>query len=307
MRAVATGLRPAQTGLIVEAMKDPARLLPRACCLALAVGCLAVSNAPAGVVQIDAFDRGAYTATGQHVATLQRTITGYLFNTQRSFFAFDLTSISGMVVTSATLVLQVVSFEGNLPEHEFFLYDVGTPVSNVVVGYAGGSPAGQAIFADLGTGATYGSGTVPFFPPFGLPPPDRILPLSPAALEDLTEAAGGLFALGVHVTTAPGPVGSYVSFSNDTAIDPGPWRHYLVLETAVETPRISSMSISNDVVELQFRGLPVGSTVAVQRTVAIMNGWNHVESFVPSSTRTNWSEPRSNRVHALYRLTGHGP
>ena len=96
-------------------------------------------------------------------------------------------------------------------------------------------------------------------------------------------------------------------FSEDSQFNPGPWRHYLLLDVvpAVNDPvRISAMAITNDTIYLSFENLPVGDNVGVQRTTAILQeGWGLIDSFVPGSPTAGWNEPRDNRNHALYRLT----
>ncbi len=261
-------------------------------------------------VQITAFNRGHYVETGRHQSH-QNTTTGNFGGFQNSYFAFDLTPIEGMTVVGATLELELYDYFGPAgSSHRYDLHSVTTDVMDVVATYPAGSPEGQAIWTDLGSGTFFGSDTVNQFPS-GFPPANRMVPLNAAALAALSDAAGDLFAIGVTVPTAApgGNVASGLSFSLDHFLfDPGPWDHVLhldVVPAGVADPvRISAMSVTNDIIYLEFEGLTPGETVGVDRTTAILQeGWAPVHSFVPDASEAGWNEPRDGRNHALYRLT----
>jgi len=102
----------------------------------------------------------------------------------RSFFTFDLSSLTGPVI-SATLELQNYSTNtGTLG-----LFDVHTDTETL--NNTGGTNNG--IFTDLGTGASYGT-----FPVSGSLPTTHILSfqLNQQAIDDINAAAGGFFSIG---------------------------------------------------------------------------------------------------------------
>lgn len=176
---------------------------------------------------IDALDRGWYDVFGQSTALNQpvgNTVTGQSARELRSFFVFDLASVSG-IVSGATLRLELEAYFGTDPTQTFTVHDVLSDVADVRMVHIPGSLEGQDIFADLGMGAIYGSTTVE---------PGDVgsiveLTLSAAALSDLTSAAGGLFALGVKLDTLnSGVFTDAVRFSQLNE----PRTHQLVLDVA---------------------------------------------------------------------------
>jgi hypothetical protein len=133
------------------------------CSLAALAVALNTTSASAALISVDAIDTGAYQANGSHTSTNQNYVTGRFNNETRSFFVFDLTGLSAPI-TSATLNL----WNPNTDPHPccqgyrspdatetFNLFDVNAPITTLTGGGAGLTN----VFADLGTGATFGSYT----------------------------------------------------------------------------------------------------------------------------------------------------
>jgi hypothetical protein len=168
---------------------------------------LAAGRAWAVPIVLDASDSGSYRANGLHNPNIENHITGQFNGVEnRSFFVFDVSGVSG-TIQAATLRLfnpEVSAFlHGYVspdPTETLNIYDVSTPAADVV-----GNTAGVAGFADLGSGALYGSrvvsasdnGTV------------VEIALGPAALADLNNASGP-FVLGGALGTISGSADQYV-------------------------------------------------------------------------------------------------
>jgi hypothetical protein len=124
---------------------------------------LALHAAPASaaLLQLDATDTGAYQSNGSHNAALPNYITGQFGTENRSFFVFDLTSVSAPI-TAATLNLYnpntnphpcCQGYRSPSATETFNLFDVSTPFGTVTGGGAGLTN----VFDDLGTGSLFGS------------------------------------------------------------------------------------------------------------------------------------------------------
>ena len=172
---------------------------------ALLVGLTALpcSSAP---ITLDALDSGAYTAAGAHDPANENYLTG-IFNggETRSFFLFDLSSISG-TIESATLRLfnpEVSQFlHGYVspdPTETLNVYDVAAPPALLTGGSAGGEG-----FADLGSGTLYGSTIVSSASNGQLVD----ITLNAAALAALN-AADGQFVLGTALGSLSGGANQY--------------------------------------------------------------------------------------------------
>jgi hypothetical protein len=119
-----------------------------------------------------------------------RTADGQL----RNFFTFDTDAIASQTVVSATLVVRTGCALGTDASETVGLFDVSTDAATL----NDNSGFDLGVFADLGTGTSYGSAVVPtdrnaeaathFF-------------LNAAALADLNAAAGGFFSIGGAVQT----------------------------------------------------------------------------------------------------------
>jgi hypothetical protein len=177
----------------------------------------------AGAALADTFDqvnRGWVESTGRRMADSRNTYTGSLppelhYN---SFFVFDLGTLDGPV-EAATLWLELEGYWGPDVSESFTVFDVVTDPLELEQDQADRTD----IFEDLQSGAVYGMGEVS--------PADVgsviEIQLSSEALADLDAAAGGLFAVGLHVEDIAGVAseeGMRWSLTGDERV------HQLVLE-----------------------------------------------------------------------------
>jgi hypothetical protein len=155
--------------------------------LALVIGAVAKGDS----ITLNAANSGSYSSTGAHLASNQNYLAGkcaatvcvaksttadaYTAGTYDDYFVFNLSQLATLgdiQITGAQLMLPnqpanqakggVPGFTGGLGGlvfKSFALFDVGTSISNLEASYSGGSAAGQAIYADLGSGTSYGSAT----------------------------------------------------------------------------------------------------------------------------------------------------
>jgi hypothetical protein len=118
------------------------------------------------------------------------------------FFTFDLSSFTGPALSAVLSIVTLGTVPANLPI-TYTLYDVSTPAATLDV--VGGTNA--AIWADLGSGNSYGQVLVTTYPPVALS-----IDLDGQALSDINAAAGGLFSIGgttntpLSATPEPGTV-----------------------------------------------------------------------------------------------------
>jgi hypothetical protein len=177
-----------------------------------------VTAAGAATIEIDALDTGAYRSSGFHNSTIENYITGLFTGEEyRSFFVFDLTSVSD-TITSATLNLYnpgaepcCLGYVSPDPTETFTLKDVSTPLGALV---ATGTDVG--IFNDLGTGTTFGEYTASAA--------DNgttiSVALNAAGIDALNAAAGGSIAFGGVLTTLGGAASEYLfGFSTATFVE----------------------------------------------------------------------------------------
>ena len=166
-------------------MKAPA--LRRLGLATLFVG-MTVLPCAAAPVTLDAIDSGFYNASGLHLQTNENFLTGVFLGVEdRSFLLFDLSSISGTIVSAQLRLFnpEVSAFlHGYVspdPTETLTIHDVTTPAASVRDG-----SAGVAGFGDLGSGTLYGSQTV------SAADNGQIveIALNAAALADLNAAAG---------------------------------------------------------------------------------------------------------------------
>jgi hypothetical protein len=138
-------------------------------------------------------NQGWWSATRNNVDLNESYFVGLACDTaacttihdNRDFFTFDLRSLNG-AVASATLELQRDGNESPFPI--FGLFDVST--DPVTLNNNTGTSA--AIFADLGTGRSYGA----FRVTNGGPNDVLRFPLNTAATADIQAHAGGFFSIG---------------------------------------------------------------------------------------------------------------
>lgn len=130
----------------------------------------------------------------------------------RNYFVFDLSGVVPGTITGATLRLfnPPNGYRGPNPSETYTLFDVVTPIPVLTAPHSPFSPEVRAIFADLGTGAVYGSRAVT------AADNNTVLSVSlnATALSALNSAAGGQFAIGGAITSPfvieSGAVGVFV-------------------------------------------------------------------------------------------------
>ncbi|HKU17171.1 MAG TPA: VPLPA-CTERM sorting domain-containing protein [Steroidobacteraceae bacterium] len=129
-----------------------------------AVGCAALFSVGASAATIESFDNGWYSqangTTGDFTAGVSNinvgwnTVTGA---TYRNWLAFDLASLAGQTITSATLTFYGGNGDYDSPKASetlgLFAYDGS--IDALV-----GDRSGVGVYNDLGTGASYGQANV---------------------------------------------------------------------------------------------------------------------------------------------------
>jgi hypothetical protein len=159
------------------------------------------STVAADVVTLNAVDNGWYDELGDHVPGLtnyivgqNRTCPGPNCVTFRNWFVFNLAGVGN--VTSATLRIPTADYNSPDATETFSLFDVATPIPTL---RAGGSGL-LGIYADLGTGASYGSRVYSAADDSQT----RDITLNAAAIAAINAALGGDFALGGALTSLSG-------------------------------------------------------------------------------------------------------
>jgi len=147
---------------------------------------------------VDATERGWWDETGDHTSSNDNTYTGFDgIEVLNSYFIFDLSGITGDM-TGARLKLELQNYYGIDPSETFSVYDVSTDAATLEA-----SGTGQtAIFDDLQTGNVYGT----FEVTSGDVGTIIEIPLSASAVSDINTAAGGTFAVGIHMETHSGGI-----------------------------------------------------------------------------------------------------
>jgi len=155
-------------------------------------------------VTLAATDRGWRTHLGGHAFLNQNTITGETSGSAfRSYFTFDV-STAPVGVVGATLRLEIENVIS--PDIETLtIRDVSTS-AGALDADDGGSPAGVAIYDDLGSGSTYGAFAVSAANIGSI----LDIPLSSAAVADLN-AATTTFSVGLSLDVVE--LGQWVRFS----------------------------------------------------------------------------------------------
>lgn len=157
----------------------------------------------AATITLDATTTGAYHSNGTFTIAGNYAIGWYPSASPpgelRDYFVFDLSSVTGTIV-GATLRAQDPATGYSSPDgsETFALFDVSTPLSTLI------SNAGSTtVFADLGTGAGYGSTTV------SSAGTTVQVALNSAGLAYLNSAIGNSVALGGALTS--------INYANATA------------------------------------------------------------------------------------------
>ena len=173
-------------------------------------------------VVLDDVDRGWRASDGEHVATNRNTFTGYDSNPAalkafRSWLLYDLPELPDAIyVESVTLRLDVERYVGPDASEPFSVWDVVTDSEALTTsGPSPGTAADRAIYADLGSGRVYGSGSVTEAD-VGGPPID--VELNAAAAEDVSSALGGSFAVGFNGDEIRGTVDEGFRWSDGSGI-----------------------------------------------------------------------------------------
>ncbi len=176
----------------------PTRRLPIAVLTALIVAGMAAPSAAAPIT-LTATDGGWYNALGFHDPTNPNYIAGQNSLLEfRDFFTFNLSSLAGMTVTSATLALTNPSsgYSSNSATETYTLFDVSTSAATLV---AGGIFQFNT-FNDLGSGTSFGSRTVSSADNNTI----VLTSFNAAGLNALNAGIGGAFAVGGAVTSLSG-------------------------------------------------------------------------------------------------------
>jgi hypothetical protein len=198
--------------------------------------CMAALTCGGATVTLDALDSGFYFADGRHNPAIENYLTGLFTTEHRSFFVFDLSSVSG-TINSATLRLFNPDVSPILPGYvspdpteTLNIYDVTTPAGDIT-----GNTAGVNGFNDLGSGTLYGTrvvsaadnGTV------------VEIALTNAAVTDMNSAAG-LFLLGGALGTI-GTGNQYVFGFSMTSFVPDKTRQLVLDVTPIPEPSTAAL------------------------------------------------------------------
>lgn len=159
--------------------------------LLLGLAGLGVADA-ASALTFTTVDRGWYRSDGLHTQDQQNTFTGRIGASRyRSFYVVDVST--GPALTLAHLEVELDLYYNGDATESIEIFSVLTADTAVMNGHAGGSASGQAIFADLGSGTSYGTFTFSAAD-LGVP---TVVPLNGAAVADLNAARGGRIVFGI--------------------------------------------------------------------------------------------------------------
>lgn len=167
--------------------------------------CWAFAGEARAQTTIVADDTGWYDNTGEHTASNVGYIVGNCGELiacgasrpeVRDFFVFDLSSVTGTIIAAE---LQLVNPSGGFSSgdasEDYDVFDVSTSIATLLAGGSGLT----GIYADLGTGTTYGGKTVSSA--------DNgttvVVPLN-AAFVSAANATSGQIAVGGAITTLDG-------------------------------------------------------------------------------------------------------
>jgi hypothetical protein len=205
---------------------------------------LHVTPASAALIQINATDTGSYQNNGDHTATAQNYVTGMSFGERRSFFVFDLTSVSSPI-TSATLNLWnpntnphpcCQGYRSPSATETFNLFDVSTSVSTLT----GGGTGLTTVFDDLGAGSIFGS----YFASTADNGKVISIGLNAAGLAALNSALGTVIAFGGALGTLSGPADQFLFGFTTTDFAGGDVRRLDLTTTDVpQVPEPASLTL----------------------------------------------------------------
>jgi len=158
---------------------------------------------------ISATERGTYISSGIFGSGGSGDADGnyltgvyHIGGEYRSFFNFDLSSISGPI-TSATLIISLDNTFGSSPPkiETLGIFDYTGSISDLI-----GNTGGVAAFTDLGTGTLYGSGSASTDATMGT----MSIAFNAGGLSDMNAAIGGYFAVGGALTSLSGSIDEFL-------------------------------------------------------------------------------------------------
>ena len=188
--------------------------LGRTVLISFAASIFLIGHAGATVYNLSFVSAGWYSDLGDHDPSNRSHLTGEIFIPGprgeaffRSFYTFTLPVITGTIVS--------VEFDAFNPDFGFVsldpnenlgIFDVTTPAGSLNTLHLQGDPVGIAVFADLGTGTSYGSRVVS-----SADNNTVTVALNAVAFSALAAAGPGLFAPGGALTTLnPSPSTEFV-------------------------------------------------------------------------------------------------
>jgi hypothetical protein len=142
----------------------------------------------------------------------------------RNFFTFDLAALSGFTVSAATLEVRRFIASGD-PTLSYKLSDVSTDAATL----NNNTGVSASIFADLGTGTSYGTFLVPTTT--GASTDVLTFVLNAAAIADINAAVGGFFSLGGSLDPLGAGTQQLFAFSGGTGV-----QRLVITATAVSEP-----------------------------------------------------------------------
>lgn len=206
----------------------------------LSVFVLLAVSVSSHALTLDTIDRGWYDNTGFHNPSNDNYFTGthhyYPDVDVRSFYAFDLAGVSGVVISAQLQIFntQTNGYEGPNPSEELKIFDVSTSVEALALGGSGLT----SIYDDLGTGILFGTKTVGVYDQASL----VSINLNQQAITSLNANLGGQFGLSAMLDT--GLNGSKI-FGGTFTGNPSDGHTRLILEISpIPEPETYSMLLA---------------------------------------------------------------
>jgi len=152
---------------------------------------------------LSAVNRGWWKNDGAHTSGNNNTLTGQTTSQYNSYFSFDLSGLTGTVLT-AELHLEIEDHDSVDGQETVSVWDVSTPAATLEA--TGNS---TTIFNDLMSGNQYGTFTVLQSEVGSI----KVIPLNSQALTDINAALGTDVSVGCHVDSIVGSSTQWVRFS----------------------------------------------------------------------------------------------
>ncbi|MBA4109395.1 MAG: hypothetical protein C0487_07370 [Leptothrix sp. (in: Bacteria)] len=171
------------------------------------------SDSPIGS-EANAENLGWWSDTLGHFANNYNYFAGHndvLGNDVRNFFSFDLSGLTGQVV-SATLKLTAYSASFPFSPLKYEIFDVSTSAEQLL---AESAAPNVYIFNDLGSGNSYGTLLVNQNPNYSA---ELSIQLSSHAIADINARQGKYFSVGGVVTSVPEPHSGFMLMAGLIAI-----------------------------------------------------------------------------------------